>query len=598
MVEPDIRGVATQEGSHAAGVVLSNGGENHLGDFVVELGHSSSDEEAVSRVKVHQDKKQPEAIKISVESSEPVNMGGFNYTQLNGVTAVEDKGVANGKSNVDYSAVVQKARDAYARGVTKSIKFREQQLKAIMRLYEENTDKIMDALAKDLRRHKSESILLEIEYVKNDLTNTLMNLREWVKPEKPAKGFVNMMDDVVIYNDPYGVVLVLAPWNYPLQLAMIPLASAIAAGNCVVIKPSEMSVATTNLLAELIPKYLDNEVVQVLLGGVEETTELLKQKFDYIFFTGSTTVGRIVHAAANKHLTPTTLELGGKSPVYIDNTADMEVTTKRVLWGKCINAGQTCIAPDYILCSKEVQEKFVNYARDILKEWYGDNTQESPDFCRIINSRNFARVSGLINKDQVAVGGNTDAKEKYIQPTILVNVKATDPVMQEEIFGPVLPIVNVENAYEAIKFINSREKPLALYIFSKKSGDIKLFMDNTSCGGVCINDTMMHLAVETLPFGGVGASGMGVYHGKSSYDTFTHKKSCLAKNFNALGEKLASGRYPPYTDKKVSFLQFLMKKRSGVSLKYLPHIAMFALGVAVAYAFNSIPKTMGYDNVE
>ncbi|XP_059614769.1 aldehyde dehydrogenase, dimeric NADP-preferring isoform X1 [Phlebotomus argentipes] len=489
-----------------------------------------------------------------------------------------------------YDDVMQKAHAAFASGKTRDVEFREKQLKQLMRLYEENQTEMEAALAADLRRHKQESNILEIEFLKNDLKNTLMNLRDWTKPVKPEKTFVNMLDGVYIHKEPFGVVLVMGAWNYPLQLTLLPVAAAISAGNCVVIKPSEVSPNCAKFIADKVPRYLDTECYPVILGGVPETTELLKQKFDYIFYTGSTRVGQIVHAAANKHLTPVTLELGGKSPCYLDNSCNIAYATRRILWGKLINAGQTCIAPDYLLCNKEVQGKFLEEARKVLQEWYGKNAKESPDLCRIVNGRNYQRLVALLKSGNVALGGKTDADERFIEPTILIDVQATDPIMQEEIFGPILPIVNVENAYDAIKFINARDKPLALYILSENKGDVKLFTKNTSSGSVCVNDTIMQIAVESLPFGGIGLSGMGFYHGKYSFDTFSHQKSCLVKNFNPIGEKLASGRYPPYSESKMNFLASLMRKRRGLSTKYLSHLFAFGLGVAVVLITNALTK--------
>ncbi|XP_045537673.1 aldehyde dehydrogenase family 3 member B2-like isoform X1 [Papilio machaon] len=456
-----------------------------------------------------------------------------------------------------------------------------------MRMYTENQNAMVAALAKDLRRSKMEAVLLETEYLINDLKNTLNNLDSWAKPERPSKGFVNMLDDVVVYKEPYGVALVIGAWNYPLQLLLLPMAGAIAAGNVVVVKPSELAEACAQFVVEMLPKYLDNDAVIVVEGGPEETTELLKQKFDYIFYTGGTNVGKIVYAAATKHLTPVTLELGGKSPTYIDGTVNIEVTAKRVLWGKFINSGQTCIAPDYVLCSKEVQEKFVNAARSVLKEWYGEDPQKSPDLCRIINSRHFSRLQALIDasKDKIAIGGQTDPSERFIEPTILTNVKGTDKIMEEEIFGPILPIVPVENAYEAIKFINSREHPLVLYVFTNEKDTRTLFNEQTRSGSICVNDTIMFYGVETLPFGGVGSSGIGAYHGKTTFDTFTHQKSCLIKNFLPIGEKLGSMRYPPYSDKKLNAITMLMAKRSLPSFKFLPYLLTFALGAGISYGF-------------
>ncbi|CAH0695748.1 unnamed protein product [Spodoptera exigua] len=515
------------------------------------------------------------------------------------VDTMNGNGIANSKpKQQNVAEAVEKARDAYNRGVTRPVKWRLQQLKNLLRMYEENQNAMIEALRKDLRRSKMESVMLEVAYLINDLKSIIHHLEDWVKPEKPEKGFVNMLDDVVIYHDPYGVALVIGSWNYPLQLLLLPVSGAIAGGNAVIIKPSELATACAAFVAETVPKYLDNDAVIVIEGGPQETTELLKQKFDYIFFTGGTSIGKIVYEAAVKNLTPVTLELGGKSPVYIDNTADIMITTKRVLWGKFINAGQTCIAPDYILCTKETQDKFVAAAKKILQEWYGPDPQKSPDFARIINSRHFSRLQALVDasKDKIAVGGTYDANDKFIELTILTNVVASDKIMQDEIFGPILPIVPVENAYEAIKFINEREKPLVLYVFSKSDKVLSQIVDNTSSGGMCVNDTMMHLAVESLPFGGVGASGIGAYHGKKTFETFTHKKSCLIKNFSPIGEKLASGRYPPYTDGNLKMLNLLLRKRFGPSLKFLPYFLCFAVGAGLSYGIFAWQKMLSEDS--
>jgi len=268
----------------------------------------------------------------------------------------------------------------------------------------------------------------------------------------------------------------------------------------------------------------------------------------------------------------------------------LTIATKRILWGKVVNAGQTCIAPDYILCTREMQDKFVAKAKEVLKEFFGENVQSSPDLCRIVSNRQFQRLTELLKCGKIAVGGETDASERFIAPTILTDVKLTDKVMQEEIFGPILPIFIVENAYEAIQFINSREKPLALYVFSENAKDKDLLLKNTSSGGACINDTIMHAAVDTLPFGGVGASGLGAYHGKYTFDTFTHKKGTLVKNFNIIGETLASARYPPYSEKRLKFIQTLLKKRGGISLSFVPYAAIFGLGMLTMWGFSTLQQ--------
>lgn len=495
-----------------------------------------------------------------------------------------------------YSDVVQTARDAFETGRTMSIDFREKQLKQLLLMYEENTTEMIEALAKDLRKSKQEAVLFEIQFLINETKNALFHLHEWTRPEKPAKGLANALDDVLIYNDPYGVVLIIGSWNYPLQLGLLPASGAIAAGNCVIFKPSEGAAASSQLIAKLIPKYLDQECFHVVLGGVPETTELLKERFDYIFYTGSTNVGKIIRAAANEHLTPVTLELGGKSPVYIDNTVNMEITARRIMWGKCANAGQTCIAPDYILCSKDVQNDFVEKARAALKEFYGENAKNSPDLCRIISDRHYQRLVAFLNNGKIAVGGETEASERFIAPTILIDVNPTDPVMQEEIFGPILPIVTVDNAFDAIKFIKSREHPLSMYVFSKDKSIQNLLISQLRCGSLCVNDTLMQFGVDTLPFGGVGHSGMGSYHGVHSFNTFTHKKGCLIKDFNPIVEKLVANRYPPYSEKKQNVVERLMKKRKHVNLKCWAYVLVFALGFAVAYGVSAIVKASGHDS--
>lgn len=489
-----------------------------------------------------------------------------------------------------YSYIVQQARDAFRSGRTRSVDFRERQLKQLLWMFEENTNEILEAVGKDLRKSKQEALLFEVNLVINETKNALLHIKEWTKPEKPSKGLLNAMDTVLIYNDPYGVVLIMGAWNYPIQISLLPLVGAIAAGNCAIIKPSEVASASAELMARLIPKYLDQDCFHVVLGAVLETTVLLKERFDYIFYTGSAAVGKLVRAAANEHLTPVTLELGGKSPVYIDNTVDMGIAVRRILWGKCINAGQTCIAPDYILCSKAVQASFLAKAKEVLEEWYGSNVKSSPDFCRIVSDKQFRRLQSLLNNGRIAVGGETDPSERFIAPTILTDVKPTDPVMQEEIFGPILPIINVDSPSDAISFITSQNQPLAFYVFTKNSKDMKMLVESVPCGGISCNDTIVHAGVDTLPFGGVGYSGMGAYHGVYSFNTFTHKKGCLIKDFNPIAEKLASSRYPPYSEKKINILNFVMTKRKGFSMKCLPYLVVFGLGVVATILFRAISK--------
>ncbi|XP_025196588.1 aldehyde dehydrogenase, dimeric NADP-preferring isoform X1 [Melanaphis sacchari] len=507
-------------------------------------------------------------------------------------------GTATNEIMANYADVVEKARTAFNSNQTKSLHLRKHHLRQLLKLLNENSSDLQLALATDLRKSKQEAVLFEIEYLKNDIINALDSVESWMKIERPDKPLINIMDDVLIHKDPYGVVLVMGAWNYPLQLTLLPVVGAIAAGNSVVIKPSEIAPATAKLIAELVPKYLNRDAFPVVLGGVEETTQLLKQRFDYIFYTGSTSVGKIVRAAANEYLTPVTLELGGKSPLYIDGTVNMDISVKRIIWGKCINAGQTCIAPDYILCTRQIQNKFVEKAKQLLKAWYTDDPKNSPDFCRIVSEKHFVRLLDLMtNSGSIAVGGRHDKKDLYIEPTILTDVKPTDPIMKEEIFGPILPIVIVDNAYDAINFINNRNhSPLALYVFTQSKEIINNMLENVKAGGVCVNDTIVQVSVENLPFGGVGLSGMGAYHGKHTFDTFTHRKSCLVKDFNIIGESFSSAKYPPYSDKKLSMVSFLMKKKPKINFKFLPYLIVFGLGVGATFAFKYFNKVHSRSN--
>lgn len=486
--------------------------------------------------------------------------------------------------------MVTSLRSTFQSGKTKSVDFRLNQLKNFKKLLVENQDAIVNALKEDLRKPRHESIIMEIEVLLSELNETITNLRSWVKPQYLTKNIVNILDEVCIYNDPYGVVLIVGAWNYPFQLTLAPVVGAIAAGNCIIAKPSELAPASAKLMWELFEKYMDTDCYQIYCGGIEETTNLLKEKFDYIFYTGSTTVGKIFYETAAKTLTPVTLELGGKSPVYVDNTADIEMATRRILWGKFANLGQTCIAPDYLMCTKDVEKKIIEYSKKLLKEWFGENPIESPDLGRIINERNFTRVVGLLQSGKTAIGGRFDASEKYIEPTILTDVHENDPVMREEIFGPILPILSVNNLKDVINYINKGEKPLAMYIFTKSKKDLDLLIENTTCGGICVNDTVMHFAVGNLPFGGVGSSGIGKYHGKHTYETFSHQKSCLKKTFGLIGEKLGCTRYPPFNPKRTNMLKYLLRTKFELSFPVLRYLTVFAMGCLVSFYYNRLSQ--------
>ena len=392
--------------------------------------------------------------------------------------------------------VVSKARQAFASGRTKDVAFRRTQLHAIMRLMQENSKLICDAVYKDLRKPAAESRAVEINTVTNECLVALKQLSSWTKPEQVTKTIATMFDAPFLLREPYGVALIIGAWNYPIHLTFLPLIGAVSAGNCVVLKPSELSPASSRVVAELLPRYMDPECFQVVEGGVEETTQLLREKWDYIFYTGSSRVGRIVYQAAAEHLTPVTLELGGKSPVFFhDSIADVELAAKRLVWGKFLNAGQTCVAPDYVLCSPEVQAKLATVIPKVLADFYGPDVQKSSDYSRIVNGNNVQRLVKLLEatRGKVIVGGKSDPSDKYIAPTVVTDVSPDDPLMEDELFGPILPIVPVSSVDEAIDFINRREKPLALYVFTKQDSVSNRFLKETSSGSLVINDCMLQL---------------------------------------------------------------------------------------------------------
>jgi aldehyde dehydrogenase (NAD+) len=442
-------------------------------------------------------------------------------------------------------------------GVTKEVSWRIKQLKKIGKIIEENEAAILDALYQDLRKNKYESLSLEIGPVYAELKHLLSHIKDWVEPETVGTALFHIPGNSTIYKEPFGNVLLISPWNYPFLLTLSPLLGAISAGNCIVVKPSENSPNTSKLLVNLINKNFDPGFVYCMEGGVELTQELLAKRWDYIFFTGGTEIGRIIYQAAAKHLTPVTLELGGKSPCIIDETADIKLAAKRVAWGKWINAGQTCIAPDYVYVHKSVQEKFIDQLKRSVADMYSNAPLQSKDYCKIINQRQYDRLKGYLTQVEILYGGKYDDTEQKIEPTILYNPPKDSSVMTEEIFGPILPIYTYENIDDVIAFINEREKPLAAYIFSKSSKTREKFLNETSSGGVCLNDTVLHISSNEMPFGGVGESGIGGYHGKSSFDTFTHHKSVLHRYPHYLDPYL---RYAPYSPKKFGLMRFFLRK--------------------------------------
>ena len=453
---------------------------------------------------------------------------------------------------MDFQNILEKQRIFFNSQKTKNIKFRKMYLEKLRELILKNEDLMYDAIDKDFGKSKFDTSLTEISFVLKDIDYYLKNLNSLARPKKARTNIANQFGSSKIYSDPLGCTLVIGAWNYPYQLSLSPMIAAIAAGNTCILKPSEIAENTMKMMAKLINENFPEEYVHVIEGGVEETTEILKMKFDKIFFTGSTTVGKIVYEAAAKNLTPVTLELGGKSPVIVSASADFEVAAKRIIWGKFLNGGQTCVAPDYILVDEKVKDSFLDSLKSYIEKF--NYQPDSKEYTRIINDKNFDRLVKLIDHEKVYYGGNFNKEIRYIEPTILSNVTWSDAVMQEEIFGPVLPVLTFNNFNEALSQINDHEKPLSAYLFTDNSEEKESFVTKISFGGGCINDVVMHLSNDYLPFGGVGNSGIGNYHGKFGFETFSHQKSILDRA--TWGEP--DFKYPPYTDKKMNWIKKLM----------------------------------------
>jgi aldehyde dehydrogenase (NAD+) len=440
--------------------------------------------------------------------------------------------------------IIRKQRTYFHSGYTKETAFRTEQLNTLKRAIQENTASIVDALHKDLHKPELETYATEISIVR-EVDYALKHIKSWVKPQKVKLSLEQLPASGYIRPEPLGVVLIIGPWNYPFQLLIAPLIGAIAAGNCAILKPSEIASNTSKVVSQMIQKHFDPAYIAVIEGGIDVSKQLLAEKFDHIFFTGGTAVGKVVMEAAAKHLTPVTLELGGKSPCIVDTDINLEHTANRIAWGKFINAGQTCIAPDYLLVNSKIKQQLLNSLQKAIQKFYGEDSEKSPDYARIINHKQFTRLTKLLQNGEIVTGGKTNQSTCYIAPTLLDNISLEMPVMQEEIFGPILPIIEYEDLSEAIALINEKPKPLALYLFSRDQNIQQRVLNETSSGGVCINDTVMHVGVSSLPFGGVGDSGVGKYHGKASFDTFSHHKSVLKKSF--LFD--LKWRYAPYAGK-------------------------------------------------
>lgn len=453
---------------------------------------------------------------------------------------------------------VDALRTAFDSGATKPLAWRIAQLRALRRMLTERAAEFEDALLADLAKNPTESQIAEIGFVVGEIDHMLRNLRRWLRPRRVSVPGALLPASARTMLEPVGVVLIIAPWNYPVQLLLAPLVGAIAAGDAVVLKPSELAPATSAAMARLLPQYLDTRAVAVVEGAVEETTELLAHRWDHIFFTGNGRVGRIVATAAAQHLTPVTLELGGKSPVYVDDSADLTAAARRIAWGKFMNAGQTCVAPDYVLATASVAARLADALRAAVRELYGDDPAESPDYGRIVDDRQFGRLVGLLDgAGTTVVGGQRDAGTRYLAPTVLTDVPRDAAVMGEEIFGPILPIVPVADLDDALRVIRAGDKPLALYAFTERAAVRRRILTETSSGAVGFGVPAAHLAVGGLPFGGVGESGMGAYHGERSLRAFSHEKAVLSKG---LAPDTLALIYPPYTEGKDRFARGLLRK--------------------------------------
>ncbi|MFN3754167.1 aldehyde dehydrogenase [Flavobacterium sp.] len=425
------------------------------------------------------------------------------------------------------------------------LNYRKQSLLKLLNAVQEQEVEIIQALYDDFKKPAFEAVVTETSYVVAELKHTIKNINKWAKPKWVLPSFLNFPSTDYLYKEPYGKVLIIAPWNYPYQLALAPLIAAVAAGNQVIVKPSELTPNTSKIIAKIISETFDKNHVECIEGGTEVAQELLAQRWDYIFFTGSVAVGKIIAKAAAEHLTPVTLELGGKNPCIIEQSAHLRLTAKRIVWGKFLNAGQTCIAPDYLLVHHSIKPKLIDFLKEEIITAYGENPEKSPDFPRIINKKNWKRQVSFLENQTVLLGGKTTAEDFYIAPTLLDNPNLESLVMQEEIFGPILPILSYETEADLEAIIMQYEKPLSLYVFTENKAFAQKIMANYSFGGGCINDTVIHFANKRLPFGGVGHSGIGAYHGKLSFDLFSHQKAVVKKG-NWLD---IPSRYAPYKGK-------------------------------------------------
>ena len=456
----------------------------------------------------------------------------------------------------DYKQLLEKQRAFFATGITGNISFRIKQLNKLGQVVSEKHQDIEDSLKKDLGKCEFEAFVTEVTAILDDIRNAVENLESWTMPVEAACQPLFGQGESKIYYEPYGTVLILNTWNYPFVLSLKPLIGALAAGNCCVVKPSEVAPATSKVLADIINSAFDEAYCVAIETDVEGTTELLKERFDFIIFTGGTNIGRIVAQAAAMHLTPTVLELGGKSPCIVDKSADIARSVGLICWGKFLNAGQTCTSPDFILVHQDIKDELIEALKKQIVAFYGENIKNNPDFGRIINQRHFQRLKGLMNDGKIVFGGETDESQRFISPTIIDEITWDSPIMQEEIFGPLMPILTFEKMEDVVKELSKREKPLALYLFTTDKASEDLIINNVSFGGGCINATLMHMLNTNLPFGGVGNSGYGFYQGRWSFETFSHRKSIFNR---ALTDEPAPV-FPPYEDHAKMLKQIYLGK--------------------------------------
>jgi aldehyde dehydrogenase (NAD+) len=447
----------------------------------------------------------------------------------------------------NFSTLVAGHRTYFLTGATRSAEWREDQLTALKAMMTEHAEDFYAALWTDLRRNRTDADLTDVKYLVADADHALSHLRRWMEPQTVSTPLVLKPANTRVRFDPLGVGLIIGTWNYPVMLTMSPLVAAISGGNVAVIKPSEIAAATADVIAHYLPEYLDHDAFSVVLGGAAETTALLEQQWNHIFFTGGTVVGKIVMTAAAKQLTPVVLELGGKSPTVVHSSADLKVAARRIAQGRWGNAGQTCTAPDYVLVFKDVARQFLEYLKEAVLDFYGNDPQKSPDYGRIVNTHHFDRLTALLASGTVYHGGQHDRGDRFIAPTVLVDVSLESPVMQEEIFGPILPVLEVNSLEEVVDFVNARPSPLGLYVFAEDQSVAETILDSTSSGDAAVNDCTLQPLIHDLPFGGVGNSGMGKYHGEWGFRTYTNARGVLYHS-----TRIDPGvRFPPYSRNKL-----------------------------------------------